>query len=390
MREIAGVVVAAGRGARFGGAVPKQFARLGGRTLVDHAVSALAAHPALTGVVVVLPPDLAGAPAADEARGLRGVIAVVAGGDARSRSVRLGIEAAAPCRYVMVHDAARPLASAKLVEAVVEAMLRHGAAIPVLPVHDTLKMDDGSGFSARTLDRSPLRLAQTPQGSRTDWLVEALDRVSREGIEPTDEAQALELAGRRVALVPGDPGNMKITERADLDTARLRVEGGARSLRVGTGFDIHRFAEGRPLVLGGVAFPGERGLTGHSDADVVLHAAMDALLGAAALGDIGVHFPPGDPKFAGASSTGLAQAVARMLRDHGVDVVNLDLTLLAERPRIAGRAAAMRGVIADSFGIEVSRVGLKATTLEGLGPLGREEGIACQAAALVCRTGEPV
>jgi 2-C-methyl-D-erythritol 4-phosphate cytidylyltransferase/2-C-methyl-D-erythritol 2,4-cyclodiphosphate synthase len=316
------------------------------------------------------------------------VIAVVPGGEVRSRSVRLGIEAAAPCRHVLVHDAARPLASAAVVGAVVEATLRHGAAIPVIPVTDTLKVDDGSGFSARTLDRSPLRLAQTPQGSRADWLVEALDRAWREGVEPTDEAQALELAGRRVALVPGDPGNVKITDRADLDAARLRVEGGARSLRAGTGFDVHRFAEGRTLVLGGVAFPGERGLAGHSDADVVLHAAMDALLGAAALGDIGAHFPPGDPKYAGAPSTGLAREVARMLRDHGVEVVNLDLTLLAERPRIADRAAAMRAAIAESFGIEVGRVGLKATTLEGLGSLGRGEGIACQAMALVCRAGE--
>jgi 2-C-methyl-D-erythritol 4-phosphate cytidylyltransferase/2-C-methyl-D-erythritol 2,4-cyclodiphosphate synthase len=389
VREIVGVVVAAGRGVRLGGATPKQFARIGGRTLIERAVSALASRDGVSGVVVVLPADLLGVPAADDARRLRGVLAVVPGGETRAASVRLGVAAAQPCRHVLVHDAARPLVPAEVVDAVVEATLRHGAAIPVVRVRDTVKEDDGNGFSARTLDRSRLRLAQTPQGSRTDWLVDALERASRAGVEPTDEAQVLELAGRRVALVPGDPGNVKITEPADLEAVRRLLEGEATSLRVGTGFDVHRFDEGRALVLGGVAFPDERGLSGHSDADVVLHAAMDAVLGAAALGDIGAHFPPGDPRYAGAPSTGLAREVARMLRESGFEVVNLDLTLLAERPRVRDRAAAMREAIAGCFGIDIGRVGLKATTLEGLGALGRGEGIACQAVALVSRGGEP-
>jgi 2-C-methyl-D-erythritol 4-phosphate cytidylyltransferase/2-C-methyl-D-erythritol 2,4-cyclodiphosphate synthase len=303
--------------------------------------------------------------------------------------VRLGVEAALPCRYVLVHDAARPFAPAALVDAVAAATLRHGAAVPVLPVGDTVKEDDGNGFCARTLDRGRLRLAQTPQGARADWLLEALDRALEEGTDPTDEAQALELAGRRVAFVPGDPSNAKITAAPDLEAARLRTAGDPAVLRVGTGFDIHRFGEGRPLVLGGVDFPGEPGLLGHSDADVVLHAAMDALLGAAALGDIGVHFPPGDPRFAGAASTGLARDVAALLRGQGFEIVNLDLTVLAERPRIRERSLAMREEIARCFGLDPSRVGMKATTLEGLGALGRGEGIACQAVALLRESRGP-
>jgi 2-C-methyl-D-erythritol 4-phosphate cytidylyltransferase/2-C-methyl-D-erythritol 2,4-cyclodiphosphate synthase len=383
MREIAGVVVAAGRGSRLGGRVPKQFAAIGGRTLIERAVAALASHPSISGIVAVLPPDMLRSPAADRVRRLPGVVAVVAGGATRARSVRLGVEAALPCRYVLVHDAARPFAPAALVDAVAAATLRHGAAVPVLPVGDTVKEDDGNGFCARTVDRGRLRLAQTPQGARADWLLEALDRAFQDGTDPTDEAQALELAGRRVAFVPGDPGNAKITAASDLEAARLRTAGDPAVLRVGTGFDIHRFGEGRDLVLGGVPFPGEPGLLGHSDADVVLHAAMDALLGAAALGDIGVHFPPGDPRFAGAASTGLARDVACLLHDQGFEIVNLDLTVLAERPRIRERALAMREEIARCLGLDLSRVGLKATTLEGLGALGRGEGIACQAVALL-------
>ena len=388
MREIAGIVVAAGRGNRFGGGTPKQFRRIGGRTLIDRAVAALATRPSVSGVVVVLPPDLLAGAGADEVRRLPGVFAVVGGGETRARSVRLGLEAAGPCRFVLVHDAARPLVSAEVVDAVAEATVRHGAAVPVVPVPDTVKEDDGSGFCARTVDRSLLRLAQTPQGSRADWLLDALDLARSESLEPTDEAQALERAGRRVALVPGDPGNAKITEPSDLEAARRRLTGIPAGLRVGTGFDVHPFDAGRSLVLGGVPFPGEAGLAGHSDADVVLHAAMDALLGAAALGDIGGHFPPGDPRFAGAASTGLAREVVRLLRESGFEIVNLDLTLLAERPRIRERAEEMRSQIAACLGLDTGRVGLKATTLEGLGALGRGEGIACEAVALVRETGE--
>lgn len=385
----AGLVVAAGRATRFGGGVPKQFLDLAGRTLVERSIEALSARPGIDGVAVVIAPEEIGGPRERRIRALPGVIAVVPGGETRARSVASGLAALGAFDHVLVHDAARALVPPGVIDRVLAATLEHGAAVPVLPVRDTVKHDDGAGFVARTVDRAPLRLAQTPQGSRTDWLTEALTRAERDGAEVTDEAQALERAGRRVALVAGDPANGKITTPEDLALAR-RALGGPHpgELRVGGGFDIHRFAEGRRLVLGGVEFEGEVGLDGHSDADVVLHAAMDAVLGAAALPDIGAFFPPGDPRFAGADSRRLVAEVARSVRAAGYAIVNLDLTVLAERPKILPRVGSMREAVAAAFGIGVGRVGLKATTLEGLGALGRAEGIACQAAALLRFEGE--
>jgi 2-C-methyl-D-erythritol 4-phosphate cytidylyltransferase / 2-C-methyl-D-erythritol 2,4-cyclodiphosphate synthase len=382
---VVAVVVAAGRAERFGGAVPKQFLDLGGRSVLVRAVEAMASCPGVDGVVAVLPAEELDGPRAAEIRGLPAVLAVTAGGESRAESVRRGIEAAGPTRNVLVHDAARPLVSRALIEAVLGATLEHGAALPVLPVADTVKEEDGAGAVARTLDRSRLRLAQTPQGARTEWLLQALAAAARDGVEVTDEAAALERAGLRVALVPGDPGNLKITSLEDLEEARRRLGGGRMDLRVGIGFDIHRFGAQRRLVLGGVEFPAEPGLEGHSDADVVLHAAMDAVLGAAGLGDIGVHFPPGDPRFAGADSRRLAAEVSRLAQAEGYTIVNLDLSLLAERPKVSSRAAEMKSAVAEAFGVGADRVGLKATTLEGLGALGRGEGIACQAVALLRR-----
>ncbi len=386
-RDVVGIVVAAGRGERLGGGVPKQFLDLAGGTLLERAIGALTSNPATRGVVVVLHPEEIGGDRARAVARLPGVLRVVAGGDARAASVTRGVEAALPCGHVLVHDAARPLASPALVDRVVVATLRAGAAVPVVPIADTVKEDDGSGGVARTVDRARLRLAQTPQGAVASWLLDALHAAAAAGIAVTDEAHALELAGREVALVEGEPGNVKITTAEDLAQARRRLEDRAAGLRVGIGFDVHRLADGRRLVLGGVEFPGERGLSGHSDADVVLHAAMDAALGAAGLGDIGEHFPPGDPRFEGADSAVLARRVAGLLAEAGFELVNLDLTLLAERPRVRERVPEMRAAVARAFLVEPARVSVKATTLEGLGPLGRSEGIACQASALLRRTG---
>lgn len=388
MPRAVGVVVAAGRATRFGGPLPKQFLDLGGRTVVERAIASLASHPGIEGVVVVVAPEEIGTPRAKALEAVPGVLAVVAGGPTRARSTAAGIAAAADADVVLVHDAARPFPGDALVGRVLAATLRDGAAVPVLTIADTVKEASPEGNVSRTVDRSRLRLAQTPQGARREWLETALARAIDAGIEVTDESQALERDGRSVTMVDGDAANVKITRPEDLEAARARLDPGGPDLRVGTGFDVHRFGGTRPLLLGGVRFDGEPGLDGHSDADVVLHAAMDAVLGAASLGDIGLHFPPGDPRFSGADSRALAAEVARLTAAAGWRVVNLDLTVLAERPRIRPRAEAMRDAIAAAFGIAPDRVGLKATTLEGMGAIGRGEGIACQAAAMLRRGGE--
>jgi 2-C-methyl-D-erythritol 4-phosphate cytidylyltransferase / 2-C-methyl-D-erythritol 2,4-cyclodiphosphate synthase len=387
--DFVGIVVAAGSSARLPGSVPKQFERIGPRTLLEHAVAALAGHAAVRGVIAVLPPLEAQGDRGTQVAGLPGVLRVVGGGPARADSVRHGLEAAGRPPFVLVHDAARPDASPTLVSAVIEATRIHGAAIPGVPIVDTVKrVGPGSRGTAlrvlETLDRSALRLAQTPQGARTDWLVAALAEAESRGIVPTDEAAALELAGHTVAVVDGDPANRKITSREDLRAVRGTAEP-RTALRVGTGFDIHRFEVGRRLVLGGVELPGEIGLAGHSDADVVLHAIMDALLGGAALGDIGAYFPPGDPRFRDANSRVLLAEVGRKVAALGLVVVNVDATVLAERPRLRPHVDAMRNVIAETLALDPTRIGIKATTLEGLGALGRAEGIACQAVALLER-----
>jgi 2-C-methyl-D-erythritol 4-phosphate cytidylyltransferase/2-C-methyl-D-erythritol 2,4-cyclodiphosphate synthase len=285
--------------------------------------------------------------------------------------------------YVLVHDGARPLVSGRLVDDVMEATRRCGAAVPLLPIADTVKTVDASGAVAKTVDRSSLRLSQTPQGARTDWLLQAMRQAADGGIMVTDEAAALELAGRKVAAVAGEARNRKITSIEDLEEAREALGEEGRGYRIGSGFDIHRLDAGRKLVLGGVVFEGESGLAGHSDADVVLHAAMDALLGAAGLGDIGALFPPRDERWKGADSALLAARVAALVREHGFEIVNVDLTVLAEGPAIAPMAERMRRSIASCLSIEPECVGLKATTLEGLGAIGRREGIACQAVAML-------
>jgi 2-C-methyl-D-erythritol 4-phosphate cytidylyltransferase/2-C-methyl-D-erythritol 2,4-cyclodiphosphate synthase len=390
--DFVGIVVAAGRSTRFSGPGPKQFERLGHDTLVDRAVDALAGADAVRGVIVVLPEaDVSGPRGRALARRPK-VLRVVPGGATRDASVRCGLDAVEDARYVLVHDAARPFASPALVQAVVAATREFGAAVPGLAIPDTVKrVEPVAGRPdawrvVETVDRARLRLSQTPQGARTDWLRDALARAAKTGASVTDEAAALELGGRAVAVVCGETHNRKVTSPEDLAEARARIaESDGPRLRVGSGFDIHRFEAGRRLVLGGVEFPGETGLAGHSDADVVLHAAMDALLGAGGLGDIGGLFPPGDARFRDADSRVLTADVARRIGDAGLRVVNLDLTVLAERPRIGPRAEEMRRAIAGALGIEVSRIGVKATTLEGLGALGRSEGIACQAVALVER-----
>jgi len=287
MSRAVAIVVAAGTSSRLGGRTPKQFRVLGGESVTSRSVRAIAACDGIDGVVVVVAADAVGGPDEAALRGADRVVAVVPGGSTRMASSLAGVEAAETAEFVLVHDAARPFVAPALVAAVLEATRRHGAAVPVLPPRDTVKREDGAGFVIETIDRTALRLAQTPQGARRDWLRDALRLAAASGLEVTDEAQALERAGRRVAVVPGDPANLKITTADDWSEALRRVDGDPGGLRVGHGYDVHRFGGARGLMLGGVAFPGEPGLAGHSDADVVLHGAMDAVLGAAGLPDIG-------------------------------------------------------------------------------------------------------
>lgn len=376
-----GILPAAGTGRRFGAA--KQFLELGGIPLLVHAAQAFERCASVETFVVASPPG-------EEERvrsllldhGLRKLHRVVGGGASRGDSVRKAIEAAPEgARLAAIHDAARPFASSALFERVIEAAREGGAAIAALPCTDTVKEGE-EGRVARTLDRSRLWLAQTPQVFRIDWLLDAYERLGDEASSVTDEAALLEAAGREIRLVEGEKENFKVTDREDGARAQAKF---APAISVGSGFDVHAFAEGRPCILGGLEFPGEVGLAGHSDADVVLHALMDALLGAAGLGDIGQLFPDTDERHRGADSACLLQVVLEKVREAGHEVGNADLTLLAQRPRIGPRREEMRRHIAGLLGIPFARVNVKASTTERLGFVGRAEGIACQAVVLLQR-----
>ena len=360
------IVLAAGDSSRFGRA--KQYEAIGGRRVLDWALEC--ARGAGDGVVVVVPPALAHLPEP-------GADFVVAGSHSRAGSVRCGLSVVpADADVVVVHDAARPLATPALFSAVVDAV-RAGAhgAVCAVPVTDTIKRVEG-GAVVETLDRNRVRAVQTPQAFRAD----ALRRAHAGGGEGTDDAALVEACGGRVVVVAGDVRNLKLTEPHDLVVAEA-LSGGPR-LRVGQGYDIHAFCEepGRPLVLGGVVFEAERGLVGHSDADVVAHAVADALLGAAGLGDLGRHFPDTDPAWAGSDSMKLLHEVVRLVDQAGWRPANADCTVVLERPRLAPHSEAMEHRLGAVLGAPVS---VKAATAEGLGALGRGEGIACSAVVLL-------
>ncbi len=378
--KVTGIVAAGGSGVRAGAA--KQWLVLGGETVLRRAARALAACAAVDDLVAVVPPGEEGRGGAELA-GLGKPSRAVAGGAARADSVRNGLAAAAESAIVLVHDAARPFATADLAERVAEAAARDGAALAALPVTDTVKRaataDDRR--VAETLDRRTLWLAQTPQGFRRELLLRAYDAAGAAASVATDECSLIERLGAAVTLVPGDPGNFKITGPADVERARAALEA---PVAMGVGYDTHPFAAGRPLVLGGVEFDGD-GLLGHSDADVCAHAIGDAILGAAGLGDLGWHFPDTDPRWKGVSSLLLLREIARKAADQGWRVGNCDVTLAAKRPKVAPRAVEMRTRLAEALGVSPAQVNVKATTGEGMGFVGREEGIAAHAVALLVR-----
>jgi 2-C-methyl-D-erythritol 4-phosphate cytidylyltransferase / 2-C-methyl-D-erythritol 2,4-cyclodiphosphate synthase len=385
--RVTAIIAAGGRGTRFGGDRPKQVVDLSGQPMLQRSVRAFLDHPLIQEVVVALPAELMDPPPQylERAR-------VVRGGDRRQDSVANAFQAAdADSELFVIHDAARPFVSADLISRTVAAAQAHGAALAAVRARDTVKRvgittDGAMPTVVETIARDSIFLAQTPQAFRRDVLAAAL---AIDG-DATDEAALAERAGYAVHIVDGETSNIKITTADDLAIAdaiagrdRRDTRKPARTGRAGTGYDLHRLVEGRALVVGGVTIASDRGAFGHSDADVACHAATDAILGAACLGDIGGHFPDTDPQWKGASSIDLLARAAAMVRDHGFEVGNVDVTIILERPKIKEHVGAMRAAMAAAIGVPIDRVSIKGKTNEGVDAVGRGEAIAAHAIALV-------
>ena len=389
--DCAAILVAAGRGVRAGAGEPKQFRSLGGVPLLARTVLPFARCEAIAKLVLVVPHP-------EEARRrlaayLPAGIAVdfVPGGDTRQKSSAAGLAAAGELPIVLVHDGARPFVDEPLIRRVVEEARRSGAAVPLVQVAETLRRVDSSGASLGTVRREEFALAQTPQGFRKDVLERALRWALDSGFEGTDEAELVERSGQKVSRVEGSAGNVKITTPEDLDQARRRLGEGPSSdgLRVGMGYDVHALVAGRDLILGGVKVPHSFGPAAHSDGDLICHAATDALLGAAGLPDIGQLFPDTDPEWKSASSLRLLEEAASRVRGAGYRVINLDLVLVAEEPRLVPHLPAIRKNLARALQCSEDRIGVKGKRGEGIGFAGRREGMAAQAVALLAREEKP-
>ena len=374
------LIVAAGRGSRFGGEIPKQYLPLGGASVLRHAAAAFAVHPQIAGVQIVIR-DEDRAIFAEATAGLA-LLPPVPGGAERQDSVRLGLEALAPRdpERVLIHDGARPFPDAALIGRVVDALDQAAAAIPALPLGDTIKRVE-AGLIRETVDRSQLWRAQTPQGFRFPVILAAHRAAA--GCALTDDAAVAEAAGIAPVIVAGSADNLKVTTADDLAAAERLLMARRGDVRVGQGVDVHGFGPGDHVMICGVAIPHAAGLVGHSDADVGLHALTDAILGAIGAGDIGEHFPPSDPRWQGASSDRFLRHAAALLRARNGEIAAVDVTVICERPKLASHRAAMVERVAAILGIAPSRVSVKATTTDRLGFTGRGEGIAAQAVATV-------
>lgn len=389
----AAVIAAGGAGTRMGAAVPKQFLPVAGRPVLLRTLDNILSVAAVSQVVVALPAEhMPGARALLEGRPARVPIDLVAGGDSRQESVRRGVVAVRPeIDVIMVHDAARPLCRPDVIARILESAWSRGSAVAGIPATETIQRVSRTGRVLATPPRRELVAVQTPQAFHGGILRSALERAAAEGFAGSDESSIVRWAGYPVFVVEGSPDNIKITRPADLKLAEILLRGeegaamAASGMRIGHGIDYHRLVEGRSLILGGVAVPFEKGLEGHSDADVLAHAICDALLGAAALGDIGRHFPDTDPANRGRSSMEFLGEVLARIRAEGWTVVNVDATLLAQRPKLAPYMQAMRRNIAGALQIGAGGVNIKATTTEGLNAEGRGEGISAQATALLGR-----
>jgi len=380
MSGVAVLVVAAGKGERVGGIVPKQYASLMGKPVLRWTLEALARQTDVTAIQVAIGPEQE-ALYADAVAGLN-LRAPIVGGATRQESVRLGLEALADAvpDIVLIHDAARPLVSDRLIAAVI-ASLEAGAdaAVPLLPVADTLKKHDGSAWN--TVSRDGLHRAQTPQGFRFAKVLRAHRHFAQRNV--TDDMALAELAGLHIREVAGEEENLKITTPEDFARAEAQLRAKLGESRTGMGYDVHKFVAGDHVWLCGIKVAHDHALEGHSDADVGLHALTDAILGAIGEGDIGVHFPPSDERWRGAPSWKFLDHAASLVRRKGGAIVHCDVTLICERPKIGPHREAMRARIADILSLDIARVSVKATTTEGLGFAGRQEGLGAQAVATV-------
>ena len=392
--RVAVVIVAAGRGARAGQVDgPKQYQSIGGRAVITRTLDTFLAHPRVGQVVVAIHADdrdlFSKAAGANTDR----VIAIT-GGDSRQASVRLGLLALrdhAPGR-VLIHDAVRPFVDGGLIERTIEAIGERQGALPTLPVADTLKRQSAAGMIEETVSRNGLHAAQTPQGFPFWPILAAHEKAHHLGkADFTDDAAIAEWAHIPVKIVPGSPDNVKLTWARDIAMADQRLSGERRhfpDIRTGNGYDVHAFEPGDHVTLCGVAIPHDKKLSGHSDADVGLHALTDALLATCGAGDIGTHFPPSDPQWKGAASRIFVEHAAKLVRERGGRIANADITLICEAPRVGPHREAMTAALASMLGIASERISIKATTNEKLGFVGREEGIAAIATASVVFPGE--
>jgi 2-C-methyl-D-erythritol 4-phosphate cytidylyltransferase / 2-C-methyl-D-erythritol 2,4-cyclodiphosphate synthase len=386
------LVVAAGRGVRAGGGLPKQYRPLRGKPLLTHTLEALASACAESPILCAIHPDdralYAAATARLSRRAAARVLAPVHGGPTRQMSVRLGLEALALCvpipGAVLIHDAARPFVSAPLIEAARKALAEHDACAPGVAIADAVKEVDAEGRVRAAPSRDRLRAMQTPQAFSFPIILSAHRQAAAAGADdlPDDVAVAA-FAGVETRIFPGDPANLKITRPEDFIMAETRLAKNLGDVRVGQGFDVHAFAPGDGVWLGGVLIPHERTLSGHSDADVLMHAVTDALFGAIADGDIGSHFPPSDPQWKGAASEIFLRYAMDRVRARGGAVAHVDATIVCERPKVGPHRDAIRARLAQIMDLSIDRVAVKATTSERLGFTGRDEGIAAMATATV-------
>ena len=380
----AAILVAAGRGLRAGAGGPKQYREIGGQPVIFRAMQAFCRHPDVFAVQPVVNPD-------DTAIFNQAVAGLryqppTSGGATRQASVHAGLEALAAEKpdIVLIHDAARPFVTAAVISRAIDAAGRTGAAVPAIPVTDTIKQIGETGNVVATPERASLRIAQTPQAFRFDVILDAHRRAARDGRSDfTDDAALAEWAGLTVATFEGDLANMKLTTPEDFIREEARLAAQLGDIRTGTGYDVHAFGDGDHLMLCGVRVPHTRGFLAHSDGDVGLHALVDAILGALADGDIGSHFPPTDPQWKGAASDKFLKYAVDRVTARGGRIANLEVTMICERPKIGPLRDVMRARIAEITGLNISRVAVKATTSERLGFTGREEGIAATASATI-------